>query len=267
MWQVERGDSTLILVGSIDGLPRDLEWRTDALVSAVERADRVLFPVRARASLADIGRVFWRARTLARLPEGRTTADYMPAELEGRLERVTGEGPSRDSMLVLSADLMERGGYSRRDRPVSDVVKQAARSNRKPAEPVGVYRADEIIDRILTTPPERYLDCMEAAVAAAEIGPQEGARRAEAWRLRRVAEVLASPLEQAVNTCSYWAVMGQGAALEATWSTAIDEALSEEGVTVAIAPLRLLAQPGGLLDRLEGQGLEPLGPDWRPSAP
>ncbi|OGN52241.1 MAG: polysaccharide biosynthesis protein GumN [Caulobacterales bacterium RIFOXYB1_FULL_67_16] len=265
MWHVRSGDSTLILVGSIDGLPRDLEWRTDALVSAVERADRVLFPVQARASLADVGRVIWRARTLTRLPEGRTTADYLSPALEDRLERVTGEGPSRDSLLVLSADLMEKGGYSSRNRPVSDVVRRAARKNRKPAEPVGMYRADEIIDRILTTPPERYLDCMEAAVTAAEIGPEEGARRAEAWRLRRVQDVLASPLEQAVTTCSYWAVMGQGDALEATWSTAIDQALAEEGVTVAIAPLRLLAQPGGLLDRLEAKGLEPLGPDWRPA--
>jgi hypothetical protein len=227
----------------------------------------VLFPVQGRASLADLGRVIWRARTLTRLPEGRTTADYLPPELEARLERVTGEGPSRTSLLLLSAELMERGGYARRDRPVSDVVRRAARTSRKPAEPVGTLRGDEIIDRVLTTPPERYLDCMERAVTAAELGEAEGERRAEAWRRRRVAEVLASPLDQAVSACSYWVVMGQGPALEALWGQAVDQALAEGGTTVAIAPLRLLAQPGGLLDRLEAQGLEPLGPDWRPQPP
>ena len=267
MWEVRRGDATLILVGSIDGLSRDMDWRTEALTTAVERADRVLFPVQGRASLADLGRVIWRARTLTRLPEGRTTADYLPAELEARLEAVTGEGPSRTSLLLLSAELMERGGYARRERPVSDVVRRAARTNRKPAEPVGTLRGDEIIDRVLTTPPERYLDCMERAVTAAELGEAEGERRAEAWRRRRVAEVLASPLEQAVSACSYWVVMGQGPALEALWGQAVDQALAEGGTTVAIAPLRLLAQPGGLLDRLEAQGLEPLGPDWRPQPP
>ena len=49
-------------------------------------------------------------------------------ELEARLEAVTGEGPSRTSLLLLSAELMERGGYARRERPVSDVVRRAART-------------------------------------------------------------------------------------------------------------------------------------------
>ena len=70
MWEVRRGDSVLILVGAIEGLPRDMEWRTDALVSAVERADRVLFPVQGQASLADVGRLIWRIRTLTRQPDG-----------------------------------------------------------------------------------------------------------------------------------------------------------------------------------------------------
>lgn len=267
MWEVRRGDSVLILVGSIDGLPRDMEWRTDALISAVERADRVLFPVEGRASLADVGRLLWRMRTLTRLPDERTSADYLSPELEARVEQVTGEGPSRKSMLMLSADLMEHGGYARRARPVSEVVRRAARTNRTPAEPVGVFRGDEMVDKILTTPPEAYVDCITAAVTAAEAHPEEAAQRAEAWRLRRVPVVLASSLDQATNACSYWAVMGQGETLRGIWNTAVDEALAETGVTVAIAPLRLLAKPGGVLDRLEADGLEPLGPEWRPSAP
>lgn len=267
MWEVRRGDSVLILVGSIDGLPRDMEWRTDALVAAVDRADRVLFPVEGRASLADLGRVIWRARTLSRLPQDRTSADYLPTDLEARLEQITGEGPSRRSFLMTSADLMERGGYARRARPVSEVVRRAARTNKVPAEPVGIYRGDEMIDRVLNTPPEAYLDCMTAAVTAAEFGEAEGARRAEAWRRRRVAEVLASPLDQATNACSYWSVMNERPRIRQTWNTAVDKALAEDGVTVAIAPLRLLAEPNGVLDRLEAEGLEPIGPEWRPSAP
>ena len=267
MWEVRRGDSVLILVGAIEGLPRDMEWRTDALVSAVERADRVLFPVQGQASLADVGRLIWRIRTLTRQPDGRTSADYLPPELEARVERITGEGPSRKSFLMLSAELMEHGGYARRTRPVSEIVRRAVRANKKAAEPVGVYRGDEMIDRVLTTPPQAYLDCIAAATTAAEAGPEDGARRAENWRLRRIPAVLASPLEQAVGACSYWSVMGQGERLRGIWNQAADQALSETGVTVAIAPLRLLAEPDGVLDRLAAQGLEPLGPDWRAPPP
>lgn len=266
MWEVRRGDSVLILVGSIDGLPRDMEWRTEALISAVERADRVLFPVEGRASLADVGRLIWRIRTLTRLPNGRTSADYLPPELEARVERLTGEGPSRKSMLMLSGDLMEIGGYEGRGRPVSGLVRQATRANRTPAEPVGVFRGDEIIDKVLTTPPERYLSCIDAAATAAEAGPDAGARRAEDWRMRRVPAVLASALEQATTACSYWSVMAYADDLRRIWNDAVDKSLADDGVTVAIAPLRLLAEPNGVLDRLEGDGLEVQGPEWRGGA-
>ncbi len=108
---------------------------------------------------------------------------------------------------------------------------------------------------------------MVAAVEAAEAGPAAGAQRAEDWRRRRVQAVVASPLEQAVSACSYWSVMGQSARLREVWTQAVDRSLAEPGVTLAIAPLRLLAEPDGLLDRLARDGLEPLGPDWRPPAP
>ena len=35
------------------------------------------------------------------------------------------------------------------------------------------------------------------------------------------------------------------------------------GVTLAVAPLRLLAEPGGVLDQLEAAGLDPAGPTWK----
>ena len=265
MWEMRRGDAVLILVGAVEGLPRDLDWRTETLDAAVARADHVLFPMEGRASLADVGRVLWRARTLTRLPDGRTSADYLSPELEARLEAVRAEGATRQSMLLLSADLLERAGYDRRGRTVSDVVKKATRANRTPAAPVGLVRVDEVIDRLLTTPPEHYGSCMEAAVTAAEAGPEVGRRRAEDWRLRRVQAVLASPLDVATERCGLWSVMGGDAQLRRVWSEAIDAALDQDGVTLAIAPLRLLAEAGGVLDRLSAQGLEPQGPEWEPN--
>ncbi|WP_419756108.1 hypothetical protein [Brevundimonas sp.] len=79
-----------------------------------------------QASLADLGRVIWRIRTLTRLPNERTSADYLSPDLEARVERITGEGPSRKSFLMLSADLMEHGGYAQRVRSESEIVRRAA---------------------------------------------------------------------------------------------------------------------------------------------
>ncbi len=88
IWEVTRGDSTLILVGAISGVPRDVEWRPEALEDATRRAQRILFPQEGRASVADVFRLIWRIRTVATLPKGTTTADYLSPEVQARLETI-----------------------------------------------------------------------------------------------------------------------------------------------------------------------------------
>ena len=46
MWEITRGDSTLILVGEIRGVPEATPWRPDALEKATLRADRVISGIR-----------------------------------------------------------------------------------------------------------------------------------------------------------------------------------------------------------------------------
>ena len=101
-------------------------------------------------------------------------------------------------------------------------------------------------------------------MAAAEFGPQAFAERAEAWRRIRVPEVVASPLDSAVYQCGPYGDPDIGPQLKTLWTDAINEALNEPGVTMAVAPLRLLAEPGGVLDQLEAGGLDVVGPVWKP---
>ncbi len=44
IWEVSRGDRSLILVGNIRGLPRDFEWSPSGLEAATARADRIMYP-------------------------------------------------------------------------------------------------------------------------------------------------------------------------------------------------------------------------------
>ena len=43
-------------------------------------------------------------------------------------------------------------------------------------------------------------------------------------------------------------------------------ALGEPGVTMAVAQLRVLAEPDGVLDTLQAQGYEIEGPAWKSEA-
>lgn len=269
MWTVERGDSVVILVGSIEGVPRDYVWRLEALEAATRESQRILYPMEAQASAADLLRMLWRIRTIARLPSGTTIADHVPPELLARLERLKADERSdawrTESLVGLSFDLLRDAGRERRGRGAPAVVKDAARAARIPGAPVGVVRGDELIDNLITLPPSTYLRCIEAATAAAEAGSAGAAARLDAWSGLRVAEVLANPLDQALGLCWPSGDPDIAPVLRTRWAEATSTALGQPGVTLGVAPLRILAEPGGVLDQLEAQGLDPRGPEWKPA--
>jgi len=273
MWTVTRGDSTLILVGAISGLPRGFDWRPGGLEAAAARSQLILFPQQGRASLSDIFRVIWRSRTIALLPGETTTADYLPPALEVRLETVmAGERNDdwkRKSLLFLSIDLLkDRAGYTMRGGAddAMDVISRAARKAHVTVRPVGIVRGDEIVDSLISSPPSVHLPCLSTAVAAAEAGPDATLRRAEDWRAFRVPEVVASPIDQALNECWPWGDPTIAPQLHQQWAAAIETALISPGVTMGVAPVRLLAEDGGVLDGLKARGFEIVGPAWRADA-
>jgi hypothetical protein len=270
MWTITRGDTTLILVGAITSIPRDLSWRPDDLEAAAARSDLILFPQQGRASMADILRVVWRARTIGLMPQGQTTADYLTPEYQARLEAIMAGDRNQDwrtkSLLIVGFELMQdKAGYARGGTgdDAMDVIRRAARRARVTVRPVGTVRGDELIDSLITAPQTAHVPCVEAAIAAAELGPDAARERAEDWRALRVADVVASPIDRALNQCWPWGDPEIAPQLRQQWSAAIETAMISPGVTMGVAPIRLLAEEGGVLDALEARGFEVGGPEWK----
>ncbi|CAN5293128.1 hypothetical protein BH10PSE2_BH10PSE2_22430 [soil metagenome] len=268
IWQVERGGSTVVLIGAISGVPRGFEWRPEALEAATARSQRILYPQEGRASAADLLRLLWRIRTIAKLPNDTTTADYLSPPLQARLETVMSGERSQawrtQSLVGLGFDLLDKAGYDRRGRGAVEAVRHAARQGHIEGRPVGIVRGDEMVDNLITQPPGAYLPCVEAAISAAEAGPAGAQQRLEAWRSLHVPEVLATPLDRALNLCWPSGDADIAPVLRRQWAEATQAALAQPGVTLGIVSLRILAEPGGVLDQLEARGLEVTGPRWRP---
>ena len=270
MWTVTRGDSTLILVGAITGIPRDLAWRPEELEAAAARSNQILSPQVGRASVTDLLRVIWRARTIGLMPQGRTTADYLTPEYQARLEAIMADERRQDwrtkSLLFVGFDLMQdKAGYrqGRSGDDAMDVIRRAARRARVSVRPVGTVRGDELIDSLITAPQTAHIPCVEAAIAAAEQGPDAARERAEDWRALRVADVVASPIDRALNQCWPWGDPEIAPQLRQQWAAAIETAMISPGVTMGVAPIRLLAEEGGVLDGLVARGFDVVGPEWK----
>ena len=270
MWTVTRGDSTLILVGSIRAIPRDVTWRPDALEQATAKADLILLPQEGRASFSDILRVIWRARTIGRMPQGQTTATWLSPEYQARLEALMADERSQtwrtQSLLFTSLELMQdkagfRAGGEAQD--AVDVVRRAGRRARVDMRPVGTVRGDELVDSLINAPQTVHLACAERAIAAAEAGPESSRDRALDWRAFRVPDVVNSPIEQALNVCWPWGDPELAPQLHQQWAAAVETAMISPGTTMGVAPIRLLAEEGGVLDSLKARGFEVVGPEWK----
>lgn len=273
MWTVTRGDSTLILVGAISGIPRDLAWRPDDLEAAAARSQQILTPQEGRASVTDLLRVVWRMRTIARMPRGQTSADWLMPEWQARLEAVMAGERNQDwrqkSLLILGSDLLQdKAGHAgqRGGEDALDVIVRAARRARVEVRPVGTVRGDDLVDSLIEAPQSAHVPCVQAAIVAAEQGPDAARWRAEDWRASRVAEVVASPLDQALGQCWPWGDPEIAPRLHQQWAAAIETSLFSPGVIMGVAPIRLLAEEGGVLDGLKARGFEVVGPDWKAAA-
>lgn len=268
MWTVRTETGVVLLVGEMRNVPKATPWYPDRLERAAGGAQRIILGTKAKVSPGDILRLIFAGGKLTKLPDDRIAADYLDAARLARLRALEtryGQDYSRRNFLITSFDLLSRRLAFSKDTgdDATDVVRKAARRGDVATRPVGEVRGEDMLDNLFAAAPETHLPCLDAAMAAAEIGPQIVAARGKAWTGFDVPGLMANPLETALGRCWPWTDHQLGAELRGQWVSALDEALGQPGVTLAVVPIRVLAEGGGVLDQLKGRGLEIRGPRWR----
>lgn len=264
VWRIYDGDSTVILVGSIRSIPRDIVWRPEALEAAVQQADAIVMSQSATMSLGDFMRL---RRAKARLPQGQTVADYLDAGQQDRLRRLGAsyrQDYSERGLVAIAQDLLDRRlAYGRGSGPSAEgVIRSTARKVDKTSVLVGNMEAYHI-DEAVAVPDQGQVACLTAAMTAAEAGRDGVGLRASSWARQDVPTLMATPLEQAIDRCTWYAdgdLRRQG---RVQWSQALSDALAAPKTTMMVTSVSIAAEAGGLLDQAESRGLEISGPDWK----
>ncbi len=267
MWTIQTGAGVIILVGEIAAVPKATPWRPERLEGATDRAQRVILGTKAKVSPGDILRLIFNGGGLTKLPKGRVAADYLDAPQMARLgalEARFDQDYARANFLMTAFDLLSKRLSFNKDTAddASDVVRKAARQSKIPARPVGEVRGEDMLDNLFAAAPETHIPCLEAAMAATEAGGDVVTDRGRAWTEFDVPAVMANPLEEALGRCWPWTNDGFGTEIRQRWVDAIRDASAEPGVTLAVVPLRVLAEKDGVLDQLKSQGLPISGPAW-----
>ena len=268
MWTIETPAGVVLLVGEITNVPQTAPWRPERLEAATTGAQRIILGTKAKVSPGDILRIIFRGGKLTKLPDKGVASDYLDAERLARLRALEtryGQNYERGNFLMTAFDLLSKRLAFSKDttEDATDVVRKSARRADIPTRPVGEVRGKDILDNLFAMAPASHLPCLDAAMAAAEIGPDIVTARGKAWTGFDIPAVMDNPLETALGRCWPWTDDSFGSALRGQWIEAIDEALVQPGVTLAVVPVRVLAEPDGVLDRLERRGLAVKGPLWR----
>lgn len=268
MWTIQTDHGVIILVGDLVKVPKATPWRPERLQGAAARSQRVILGVKVSVSVGDIFRILFKMRKLTRLPKGKVAADYLDPALLARLailEQRYGQDYSRKNFLMTAYDLLSKRLAFDHDTTdeASEVVRKAAGKANIPSRPVGVMHGDDVLDNLFAAAPQSHIPCLQAAMAAVETGPQVVTERGRAWSQFEIPAVMANPLEIALGQCWPWNGAGFGAELRQQWVDAISEASRQQGVTMAVVPLRVLAEQNGVLDMLQRRGFAIKGPAWR----
>ncbi|MGY6550571.1 MAG: TraB/GumN family protein [Erythrobacter sp.] len=268
MWTIETPNGVVLLVGELRNVPKSTPWRPDLLKEATAEADRVILGLQPKISPGDILRLIFKGGKFTKLPDKTTASDYLDADQLARLtalEEEFGADYERKSLLMSSFDLLTKRLRFNKDTTddAGDVVKKAASRARIPTTRAGQVRGKDMLDSIADAEPASHIPCLEAAMTAAEIGPELVEQRGADWRAFRIPAVMNNPLEIALGQCWPWADPDVGNELRNVWIEQITAATRADGVTLAVVPLRVLAEDDGVLDRLDAAGFEIGGPLWR----
>lgn len=271
MWTIDTDTGTVILVGEIRAVPKSTPWFPDRLEEATKEADRVILRAAPKFSPGDAFRLIFSGGKFTKLPNKTVAAKYLSSEQRERLAALETEYDidyNRRSFLMTSIDLLARRLDFDDDtvKDATDIVKKAARKADVPISRPERFRGEDLLDNLAEAPPESHIPCLEAAMEATEAGQSTIQKRGDAWRSFDIPAVMDNPLEIALDRCWPWADDELGDEIRGQWVSMISDASEQAGVTLAVVPLRVLAEQNGVLDRLEAQDFLIGGPDWRGKA-
>ncbi|MEZ5694225.1 MAG: TraB/GumN family protein [Altererythrobacter sp.] len=268
MWTIRTPTGTVILVGEIAAVPKSTPWEPDRLTDAATSADRVIIRAQPKFSPGDVFRLIFAGGKITKLPDKTTAADYLTAEQRARLAVLEAEYDvdyDRRSFLMSSFDLLARrlDFDNKTTKDPTEIVRKAAERADVPVSRPERFRGEDLLDNLAGADPQSHVPCLEAAMTATEAGQGIIAQRGDAWRSREIPAVMANPLEIALGTCWPWADDDVGTEIRDQWTGIIADAAKDSGLTLAVVPLRVLAEKDGVLDQLEARDFPIIGPEWR----
>ncbi len=270
LWHVVRGNSEVWILGTVQPMPKDLQWNSGEIRGLLHGANALLLPPRARVGLFEGAWFLMTGMGTLEQPDGTTLEAALPEPLRSRFvaerTRLHQDADRYEKYLPAIAALMLESDFWKANDlnitgPQKAIEKLAARSA-VPTQAVAVYPAMDVIHDVPKMSPAAHLACLEFALSDIEIESAHAVAAAEAWAVGDLAGVKANYSETKLDAClqqnNAYALLRERAIGD--MAGAITGALNKPGKTFAVIPMGLFLRKGGVLERLQAAGLTVSGP-------
>ncbi len=262
LWRVTRGESEVIILGSLQPLPHMLVWDTTRVANALDGATALLLPPEPKFSVLDSVSLFFNRGAFEL--HGETLSAALPPQERARYSHVLAlihASPDKYEHLkpavaggFLLGDWRRAAGLSDA-KPISTVEK-LARADHVPIRHIGDFDGAPVAKTVAQMSPSANLACFDAAMDDIDREAARAPANAKAWANADLKAIGQSYTVSVLDRCLMQTPSVQGL-LERGMTQgmqAIEQALESPGKTVAIIDLNYLLRPGGILDRLKAKG-------------
>jgi uncharacterized protein YbaP (TraB family) len=287
LWELTRGSKRLLIMGTLDPVPRNIEWTSSKVERRIAESDAILGPPGISVG-TDIGLVRGAMLLPAynrskRNPDGQRLQDILPAALYERWQAAKQAHLTRNDSVeklrpvhaanALYEAAIRRAGMSN-ESIVEPVVERVAKSRRIPILSTSyklVVRDPKATLKALSATSLDDTICMEQTLDRLRSDLSVMAQRANAWSTGDVAALQAMPYvdhrKACVNALAGNAIARQqgiadiDALVQSAWLKQARAALTDHDTVFATLPVARLLEDDGVLGVLAGDGFTVKAPE------
>lgn len=265
LWHIAANGSDVWILGTVEPMPKGLDWNSDALKTILDGAKQAYLPPELSAGFFEMSWFLLTDLDSLKQPDGRHLEETLPPALRARFvaaRTALGKDANAysDDLAALSAYDMENDFHGRAGLDGTSAGKTVAKLARKyhvRVKPIATYEAMPIIREIPKLSDAAQRACLTGALDDIDIQTLHADAAARAWAVGDIAGVKAHYSENNLYSC-----FDQTKSFAAVRETLISDvfatvrnALAKPGKTLVVLGIGTLLRKGGLLDRLEANGI------------
>lgn len=272
LWKVENGEHTLFIFGSLEPLPKALEWDSERVDWIISQSEEFISAPSLSASTSNPFRavgVLREIRRLEKLPSGQTLQDVLPEDLyQAFLEAKNRYAPKNRRIMTLrpmfaarelSSAAFESLGFEG-DSPIPKHMRRIARKNDLTiTDPRSELPVDEALTLLREISRSTDQACLQTVLQSIRSDLLLSVERTRAWIDGSVEMLSKQTYPNVKRVCADARFNGPRASkarreVRELWLTHAQRALEHNASTISILPMEDIFAADGLLQMLIQRG-------------